>query len=367
MTQMTQIRKNFLSLSVTSVSSVDRSFFSGLFGFLRVDQAVVVRVEFLENAARAEKFLPGQVAVEVPVHPLKPDRAGRLSPLESGCLCDKLLARTKERIDAADKLDMKVLYGLVLTDSCLAVPFQRSQRGCGVPFLATLHGRLDLPELRLVYKAFPDVPVVSISNSQREPLSEPRYIATVYHGLPEQLLSPGDGAGGYLAFLGRISPEKAPDRAIRIAARAGMKLRIAAKIDAVDREYFAAEIEPLLAQPHVDFIGEIAEHEKSEFLGNAAALLFPIAWREPFGLAMIEAIACGTPVIALRNGSVPEVIDEGVTGFIVDDEGTAAAAAGRLHILDRTLIRTVFEQRFTATRMAQDYTRIYQELISAQT
>ena len=213
---------------------------------------------------------------------------------------------------------------------------------CGVPFLATLHGRLDLPELRLVYKAFPDVPVVSISNSQREPLSEPRYISTVYHGLPEQLLSPGDGAGGYLAFLGRISPEKAPDRAIRIAARAGMKLKIAAKVDAVDREYFAAEIEPLLAQPHVDFIGEIAEHEKSEFLGNAAALLFPIAWREPFGLAMIEAIACGTPVIALRNGSVPEVIDEGVTGFIVDDEGTAATAAGRLHTLDRTLIRTVF-------------------------
>jgi len=238
---------------------------------------------------------------------------------------------------------------------------------CGVPFLATLHGRLDLPELKLVYKAFPEVPVVSISSSQREPLSEPRYIATVYHGLPEQLLSPGDGAGGYLAFLGRISPEKAPDSAIRIAARAGMKLRIAAKIDAVDREYFAAEIEPLLVQPHVDFIGEIAEHEKSEFLGNAAALLFPIAWQEPFGLAMIEAMACGTPVIALRNGSVPEVVDEGVTGFIVDDEGMAAAAAGQLHLLDRTLIRAVFERRFTAKRMAQDYTRIYQELISAPT
>lgn len=238
---------------------------------------------------------------------------------------------------------------------------------CGVPFLATLHGRLDLPELRLVYKAFPEVPVVSISNSQREPLSEPRYIATVYHGLPAQLLSRGDGAGGYLAFLGRISPEKAPDSAIRIAARAGMKLRIAAKIDAVDREYFAAEIEPLLAQPHVDFIGEIAEHEKSEFLGNAAALLFPIAWQEPFGLAMIEAMACGTPVIALRNGSVPEVVDEGVTGFIIDDEGTAAGAAGQVHMLDRTLIRDVFERRFTAKRMAQDYTRIYQELISAPT
>jgi glycosyltransferase involved in cell wall biosynthesis len=238
---------------------------------------------------------------------------------------------------------------------------------CGVPFLATLHGRLDLPELRLVYKAFPNVPVISISDSQREPLPEPRYVATVYHGLPEQLLSPGDGAGGYLAFLGRISPEKAPDRAIRIAAQAGMKLKIAAKIDAVDREYFAAEVEPLLAEPHVDFVGEIAEHQKSEFLGNAAALLFPIVWREPFGLAMIEAMACGTPVIALRNGSVPEVIDDGVTGLIVDDEEAAATAARQIHMLDRTVIRAVFERRFTARRMAQDYIRVYQELISAQT
>lgn len=236
----------------------------------------------------------------------------------------------------------------------------------GVPFLATLHGRLDLPELKLVYEAFADLPVVSISNSQREPLPEARYVATVYHGLPEQLLFPGDGAGGYLAFLGRISPEKAPDRAIRIAARAGMKLKIAAKIDQVDREYFAAEIEPLLAQPHVEFVGEIAEHEKSEFLGKAAGLLFPIAWREPFGLAMIEAMACGTPVIALRNGSVPEVVDDGVTGFIVDDEGTAARAAEELHQLDRALVRTVFERRFTSRRMAEDYTRIYRELISAQ-
>jgi glycosyltransferase involved in cell wall biosynthesis len=236
----------------------------------------------------------------------------------------------------------------------------------GVPFLATLHGRLDLPELKLVYKAFADVPVVSISDSQRAPLPEARFVGTVYHGLPEQLLSPGDGAGGYLAFLGRISPEKAPDRAIRIAARAGMKLKIAAKIDRVDREYFAAEIEPLLAQPHVEFLGEIAEHQKSEFLGKAAGLVFPIAWQEPFGLAMIEAMACGTPVIALRNGSVPEVVDDRVTGFVVDDEGTAARVAGELQTLDRTLIRAVFEERFTARRMAKDYTRIYQELISAR-
>jgi glycosyltransferase involved in cell wall biosynthesis len=232
----------------------------------------------------------------------------------------------------------------------------------GVPFLATLHGRLDLPELKAIYKAFADVPVVSISDSQREPLPEAHYIATVHHGLPEQLLSPGDGAGGYLAFLGRISPEKAPDRAVRIAARAGMRLKIAAKIDRVDREYFTTEIEPLLSQPHVEFIGEIAEHQKSEFLGNAAGLLFPIAWREPFGLSMIEAMACGTPVIALRNGSVPEVVDDGITGFIAHDEETAANAAGQLHLLDRALIRNVFERRFTARRMAEDYIGTYRAL-----
>src|SRR5712672_1872141 len=232
-------------------------------------------------------------------------------------------------------------------------------RRAGVPFLATLHGRLDLPELRPLYRVFCEVPVVSISDAQRAPLPEANYIATVPHGLPERLLLPGSGAGGYLAFLGLISPEKAPDLAIRIAARAGMRLKIAAKIDAVDREYFEAEIEPLLAQPHVEFIGEIGEHEKAEFLGNAAGLLFPIAWQEPFGLVMIEAMACGTPVIALRNGSVPEVVDDGITGFIVDDEATAASAAGQIHLLDRTLIRTIFEQRFTARRMAEDYTRIY--------
>jgi glycosyltransferase involved in cell wall biosynthesis len=235
-------------------------------------------------------------------------------------------------------------------------------RRAGVPFLATLHGRLDLPELKLLYRVFSDVPVISISNSQRRPLPEAGYFATVYHGLPERLLLPGDGSGGYLAFIGRISPEKAPDRAIRIAARAGMQLKIAAKIDPVDRDYFKAEIEPLLAQPHVEFIGEIGEHEKAEFLGNAAGLLFPITWPEPFGLVMIEAMACGTPVIALRNGSVPEVVDDGITGFIVRDDAAAASAAEQLHLLDRTLIRTTFEQRFTARRMAEDYLRIYQDL-----
>jgi glycosyltransferase involved in cell wall biosynthesis len=211
---------------------------------------------------------------------------------------------------------------------------------------------------------FCEVPVVSISDAQRAPLPEANYIATVPHGLPERLLLPGSGAGGYLAFLGRISPEKAPDRAIRIAALAGMKLKIAAKVDHVDREYFKEEIEPLLAQPHVEFIGEIAEHQKTEFLGEAVGLLFPIAWREPFGLAMIEAMACGTPVLAMGNGSVPEVVDEGVTGFIVADEAAAAAAARRLHMLDRERIRKVFEERFTARRMAEDYVSLYRRLIA---
>jgi glycosyltransferase involved in cell wall biosynthesis len=225
-----------------------------------------------------------------------------------------------------------------------------------------LHGRLDLSELRLLYSAFSNVPVVSISDAQREPLPQARYIATVHHGLPETALLPGSGSGGYLAFLGRISPEKAPDRAIRIAARAGVRLKIAAKIDQADRDYFKNEIEPLLAQPHVEFIGEIGESEKAQFLGEAAGLLFPIAWPEPFGLVMIEAMACGTPVIAIRGGSVAEVIDQGVTGFVVEDEAGAAQAAQQLCRLDRSQIRAVFEHRFTARRMATDYIRIYQRL-----
>jgi glycosyltransferase involved in cell wall biosynthesis len=236
-------------------------------------------------------------------------------------------------------------------------------RRAGVPFLATLHGRLDLPELRRVYEVFADAPVVSISDAQREPLPQANYVATIHHGIPERLLLPRFGQAGYLAFLGRISPEKAPDAAIRIAARAGMPIKIAAKVDRVDEAYFAERIEPLLALPHVEFIGEIGEAQKAKFLGEAAALLFPIAWREPFGLAMIEAMACGTPVIAFRNGSVPEVVDDGVTGFIVDDEAEAVAATERLERLDRARIRAVFEQRFTARRMAEDYLRIYRELI----
>ena len=233
-----------------------------------------------------------------------------------------------------------------------------------IPFIATLHGRLDLPELANIYKLFGHVPVVSISQAQREPLPQAGYIATIQHGIPERMLLPSFGAGGYLAFLGRISPEKAPDAAIRIAAQAGMPLKIAAKVDNVDRQYFAERIAPMLDAPHVEFVGEIGDDEKGAFLGNAAGLLFPIAWREPFGLAMIEAMACGTPVIAFRNGSVPEVIDDGVTGFIVNDEEEAVAATQKLRGLDRARIRHVFEARFTARRMAEDYVNIYRQVIA---
>ncbi len=238
-------------------------------------------------------------------------------------------------------------------------------RRLGTPSVTTLHGRLDLPELPPLYRLYADIPVVSISNSQRVPLPEANYVATVLHGLPQNLLSKGEGRGGYLAFLGRISPEKAPDAAIRIAARAGIPLKIAAKVDRIDQEYFKTTVEPLLGQADVEFIGEIREDQKQEFLGNAAALVFPIAWREPFGLVMIEAMACGTPVIAFENGSVPEVLEHAVTGFIVHTEDQAVEAVRRIGMLNRDRIRGEFERRFTAQRMAQNYLKLYSQLARA--
>ncbi len=235
-------------------------------------------------------------------------------------------------------------------------------RMLAVPSVTTLHGRLNLPELPALYDVFGDIAVVSISDSQRRPLPNANFVSTIHHGLPIDSLREGSGSGGYLAFLGRISPEKAPDVAIRIAAATGMKLKIAAKVDRVDRAYFEEKIEPLLALPHVEYIGEIGEADKAEFLGNAAGLLFPIVWPEPFGLVMIEAMACGTPVIAFRNGSVPEVQEHGVTGFIVDSEEEAIAHVRRIGELDRSRIRAEFERRFTSRRMAQDYLAVYQRL-----
>jgi glycosyltransferase involved in cell wall biosynthesis len=227
--------------------------------------------------------------------------------------------------------------------------------------LTTLHGRLDLPDLRPFYTTFARLPLVSISNYQRRPLPPVNWAGTVYHGLPHELLKFESGRReGYLAFLGRISPEKRPDRAIEIAVRAGMPLKIAAKIDRVDQEYWNSKIAPLVrANRNVEFIGEITESEKSEFLGQAHALVFPIDWDEPFGLVMIEAMACGTPVVAYRRGSVPEIIDEGVTGFVVQNLEQAAAAVRRVDALDRRTVRAVFERRFTAERMAKDYCALY--------
>jgi glycosyltransferase involved in cell wall biosynthesis len=229
--------------------------------------------------------------------------------------------------------------------------------------LTTLHGRQDLPELPDIYRAFPHMPLVSISDHQRKPVPPVNWMGTVYHGLPERQFHEGNGAGGYLAFLGRICPDKGPLEAIEIARRAGMKLKIAAKVDPVDQAYFDDMVAPVLAKsPHVEFIGEIDDSRKQEFLGNARALLFPICWPEPFGLVMIEAMACATPVIAFRHGSVPEILEDGLTGFVVETVEQAAAAVERLDLLFRPSIRSRFEERFSARAMAREYVRIYRQL-----
>ncbi|MBR0643553.1 glycosyltransferase family 4 protein [Plastoroseomonas hellenica] len=235
--------------------------------------------------------------------------------------------------------------------------------------VTTLHGRLDLPDLHPLYAAFPNMPLVSISDDQRKPMPPVRWLGTIHHGLPRDLLPfTARPEGDYLAFLGRISPEKRPDRAIEIAARAKMPLRIAAKVDKADQDYWDMVIAPMIAaHPNVTFIGEINEHQKAEFLGNARALLFPIDWPEPFGLVMIEAMACGTPVIAFGHGSVPEVIDDGITGHIVHDADGAVAALHRVADLDRAKVRAVFERRFTASRMADNYVALYRDLPGVRT
>ncbi|MFE0757481.1 glycosyltransferase family 4 protein [Inquilinus sp. NPDC058860] len=229
--------------------------------------------------------------------------------------------------------------------------------------VTTLHGRLDLKDLPEVYRRWPDYPLVSISDSQRLPLAGANWAATVHHGMAEDLFQPTvSPRDGYLAFLGRISPEKRPDRAIEIARRSNRRLRIAAKVDAADQIYFKETIEPLLSDPLVEFIGEIGDDAKADFLGNAAGLVFPIDWPEPFGLVMIEAMACGTPVIAWACGAVPEVIDHGTTGFIVRSMEEAVEAVGRLPELGRGEIRRTFERRFSSRVMAERYLELYGRL-----
>jgi glycosyltransferase involved in cell wall biosynthesis len=263
-----------------------------------------------------------------------------------------MLEQVRQRVHEYDFLHFHLDY----------YPFSLFARQ-STPFVTTLHGRLDLPEHQPVFKTFSSAPVISISNAQRRPLQHARWVRTIHHGLPEMLLTPQPVTPSYFAFLGRIAPEKGVDRAIRIAQRCGVPLKLAAKVDRVDREYFEEKIEPMIDGKHIEYIGEITDKEKSAFLSGAIALLVPIDWPEPFGLVMIEAMACGTPVIAFNRGSVPEVIDDGVTGFIVEDEPGAIGAVDRLSQLPRDAIRKRFEERFTARRMAQDYLAVYRHLM----
>jgi glycosyltransferase involved in cell wall biosynthesis len=237
---------------------------------------------------------------------------------------------------------------------------------CKTACVSTAHGRLDLPELKALFRCFPSHPMVSISNSQRAPLPWLNWRATVHHGLPLGLYALHDKPQDYFAFVGRISPEKRADRAIEIAQACGMPLRIAAKIDPADEAYFESTIEPLLDDPLVEFVGEIGDSDKDDFIGNARALLMPIDWPEPFGLVMIEAMACGTPVIAYRHGSVPEILEQGVTGFVVDNQEQAIAAARDIEKIDRRRCRQVFERRFAARVMARRHLEVYRELVQAR-
>jgi glycosyltransferase involved in cell wall biosynthesis len=232
----------------------------------------------------------------------------------------------------------------------------------GLPQVTTLHGRLDSPDLLPLYRKYKSMPLISISLNQRKPLPWANWIGNVYHGLPMDLLPFGHGCDKYLAFLGRISPEKRVDRAIEVAKRAGMPLKIAAKVDRADRTYYEREIKPLLNAPGIEFIGEINEQQKGEFLGNAYAYLFPIDWPEPFGLTMIESMACGTPTIAFRCGSVPELIRDQVSGYVVNSIDEAVQAVGRAATIDRSACRAEFEQRFSAKRMARDYVKLYESI-----
>jgi glycosyltransferase involved in cell wall biosynthesis len=233
------------------------------------------------------------------------------------------------------------------------------------PVVTTLHGRLDLPELEPVFREYAEMPLVSISDAQRRPMSWANWQATIHHGLPRDLYSFHAEPEGYLAFLGRISPEKRPDHAIQLAKRAGLPLRIAAKVDPADREYYRSEIEPMLDHPLIEFIGEISDQEKNEFVGNALALVCPYDWPEPFGLVLIEALACGTPVLAYRRGSIPEIIEDGETGFVCESLPEMVESIGRITTIDRRHCRAAFEKRFTADRMAHDYLTLYERILDA--
>jgi glycosyltransferase involved in cell wall biosynthesis len=305
----------------------------------------VVLFASAEARTRATLVAGRDQAIRLDPHPLKSDLAAHLS----------MMHEVRRRAHEFDVIHFHV--------DLIHFPFFEDIARRTV---TTLHGRLDMKDLPEAYRRWEQYPLVSISDHQRRPLPLNNWISTVQHGLPPELYRvAAQPEGDYLAFLGRISPEKRPDRAIAIAKRAGLKLKIAAKVDATDRAYFAQVIEPLLLDHSVEFVGEIDDAEKPRFLGNAAALLFPIDWPEPFGLVMIEAMACGTPVVAWRCGAVPEIVDEGVTGFVVSSEEEAAAAVARAAALNRRVIREVFERRFAASVMAERYLGVYRRLRDA--
>lgn len=285
------------------------------------------------------------------------ERALRLDPRRVDALAAhvRLIGAVYERASEFDIIHCHVDH--------LALPLTRF---VDTPTVITHHGRLDIPGLAELYGAYPEVPLVSVSHAQRGPLAGVNWVGTVHHGLPRDRYTFHPSGGGYLVFLGRISPEKCPDAAIRVAVRAGLRLKIAAKVDRVDREYFEARVRPLLDHPLVEYLGEVDDRDKDDLLGGALALIFPVDWPEPFGLVVIEALACGTPVIARRRGSVPELLRDGVTGILCETEEDMVRAVARVGALDRAACRAEFERRFSVEAMTDRYLEIYRELVAAR-
>ncbi|MCO6440901.1 MAG: glycosyltransferase family 4 protein [Nitrococcus mobilis] len=311
--------------------------------------------ELIEQGHEVTLFASGDSITRATLYPIV-DRALRLD-----CRYQDLLAYHILMLDKLAKLapEFDIIHFHI---DYLHFPLVRALK---IPHVTTLHGRLDIPDFIPLYQHFSDLPTISISNDQRRPLPFLNWQATIYHGLPEKLYKFYPQPDNYLAFIGRISREKRPDRAIEMAIRAGMEIYIAAKVDKADKEYFEDQIKPLLAHPLVHYIGEIGEKEKNDFLGRASALLFPIDWPEPFGLVMVESMACGTPVIAYPRGSVPEVIQNGETGFIVENSDQALTAIERISQISRWRCRQVFEERFTDRRMTKEYLEVYQTITAA--
>ncbi len=312
--------------------------------------------ELVGRGHRVALFASGDSRTEAELYSVR-DRSVRLDP-------DNPDAVAFHMIELARAFDMAGEFDIIHSHvDYLAFPFARF---FNVPTVHTLHGRLDLPHWMPMMEYFRDMPLVSISNDQRRPLSRlaPRWMATVYHGLPGHSFRPGSGMGGYLAFFSRLSRDKRPDLAVEVAKRAGLPLKLAGKVDSADREYFEREVEPLLAHPLIEYLGEIHDSEKPGFLGDAAALIFPIDWPEPFGLVMIEAMACGTPVIARPCGSVPEVVMKGVTGFIADTVDEMVEAVKRIDRIDRSRCLREARRRFSVRAMADGYEAVYRKLLA---